>query len=126
MTDVGELVVRIKADAAQLESEMRKANGVVKQHSGEMGNALGQLKSQFRELLPAITIAAVAEFGRRAIESADHINDLALRTGFMGSTLSALNIPLKQSGSSLDDFSSSINRMNNLIGEAAKGTNQEA
>ena len=29
MTDIGELVVRIKADAAQLEREMHKANGVV-------------------------------------------------------------------------------------------------
>ncbi len=126
MTDIGELVVRIKADAAQLEQEMKKANGVVRQSAGEMGDVMGQLKNQFKDLIPAITIAAVFEFGRRAIESADHINDLALRTGFAGSTLSALNIPLKQSGSSLDDFSASINRMNNLIGEAAKGTNQEA
>ena len=51
MTDIGELVVRIKADAAQLEQEMRRVNGVVTKGAGEMGGALGSLKTQFKELL---------------------------------------------------------------------------
>lgn len=126
MTDIGELVVRIKADASELEREMRKMNGVVRQNANEVSDSLKDVKKQFAELLPVLTVGAVVEFGRRALEAADHINDLALRTGFAGSTLSALNIPLKQSGSNLDEFSASVNRMNNMIGEASKGTNQEA
>ena len=126
MTDIGELVVRIKADATELERQMKKAQGVVKSSASDMEQAVGSLKQQFKELLPAITAVAILEFGKSALEAADHINDLALRTGFAGSTLSALNIPLKQSGSSLDEFSASMNRMNNLVGEAAKGLNQEA
>ncbi|MBN9517460.1 hypothetical protein J0H58_02905 [bacterium] len=126
MTDVGELKVTIKADAAQLEREMQKANGVVKQATGQMGGAFKDLKSQIASLVPALSLVAFAEFGKSAFEAADHINDLAQRTGFLGSTLSALNIPLKQGGSNLDEFAASINRMNAMIGEAAKGTNQEA
>ena len=126
MTDIGELVVRVKADSTQLQQEMAKTAGVVRQHAGQMEAAVSGLKEQFKELIPAVTVASIVEFGHRAVEAADRLNDLALRTGFAGSTLSALNIPLKQSGSSVDEFAASINRMNNLIGEAAKGTNQEA
>src|SRR5688572_12463711 len=106
MTDIGELVVRIKADATQLEREMRKANGVVKSSAGDMGSSLKALKSQFAALVPALSAVALVNFGRTAIAEADHINDLALRVGFLGSTLSALDIPLRQSGSSLDEFTS--------------------
>ncbi|WP_435007981.1 hypothetical protein P12x_005247 [Tundrisphaera lichenicola] len=125
MTDIGELVVRIKADAAQLEREMRKANGIVKQSAGEMGGAFGKLKQQILELAPAISAVALVEFGRRAIDAAGHIVDLADRIGFASSTLSALEAPLVTSGSNLDEFGAAVNKMNNLLGEAAKG-NEEA
>ena len=39
MTDIGELVVRIKADAAQLESELKKANTIIKQSAGGWSDA---------------------------------------------------------------------------------------
>lgn len=124
MADIGELVVRIKADAAQLDREMRRANGVVQQNAGSMTRAFGSLKAQITALAPALSAAALVGFGRAALTQADHINDLALRTGFLGSTLSALNIPLKQSGSNLDEFTGSMVRMNNNVAEAVKG-NQE-
>jgi len=90
-----------------------------------MGGALGGLAGQFRALVPALSVAAVVQFGRAAFTAADHINDLAQRIGFAGSTLSALNIPLLQAGSNLDEFAASAAILNNQVGEAAKG-NQEA
>ncbi len=62
MTDIGELVIRIKADAAQLQSEMNKANGVVKQSAGEMGNAIQTLRGQLLDLVPALSVGAFVEF----------------------------------------------------------------
>ncbi|MBP3955389.1 hypothetical protein J8F10_08860 [Gemmata sp. G18] len=126
MTDVGELKVRISADAAQLERGLKKANDSVQQAAGSMGTSLATLKSQFAALVPALSVVAFAQFAKGAFDAADHINDMAQRTGFLGSTLSALNIPLQKGGSSLDEFSGSIARMNAMIGEAAKGTNEGA
>lgn len=126
MTDIGELVVRIKADAAQLESALQKANLSTKAAAASMTNSLRDLRNQFTALVPALSIGALAAFGAKAFQEADHINDLAQRTGVLGSTLSALKLPLAQGGSGLDEFAASINRMNNLVGEAAKGVNQEA
>lgn len=126
MADMEELIVRIRADASQLEREFKKAQGIVENSSRGMSGALSNVIAQTRALLPALTVATIVAFGKSAFAAADHLNDLGQRTGFAASTLSALNIKLLQSGSSVDDFASSMNRMNNLIGEAAKGTNQEA
>ena len=126
MTDVGEIVVRIKADVAQLEREMKRANAVVQQNAAGMSSSLTALQGQFAGLSAAVGVAAVVAFGKQAFAAADHVNDLAQRTGFLGSTLSALDTPLKQGGSNLDEFAASINRMNAMVGEAAKGTNQDA
>lgn len=118
MTDIGELVVRIKADAAQLEREMQKANGVVQQSTGAMEKSFGRLKSEILSLAPALSAVALVGFAKHAFEAADRLNDLALRTGVAGSTLSALEVPLKQSGSSVDDLSSAMIKLNNTLGEA--------
>lgn len=126
MADLEELVVRIKADASSLEREMRKAQTTVQQSSRGMQSALKGVTDQAYALLPALSVAAVAAFAKGAFTAADRINDLALRTGFAGSTLSSLNIKLLQSGTDLDSFAASINRMNNMIGEAARGLNKEA
>ncbi len=126
MADMEELIVRIRADASQLEREFKKAQGIVTKSSSDMSRALADVRSQVMSILPALSVAAVVAFGKSAFAAADHLNDLALRTGIAGSTLSALNIKLLQGGSSVDDFAGSINRMNNLVGEAAKGLNQEA
>lgn len=121
MVDIAELAVRIKADASQLSAEMKKVQAVVQQASGGMSLSLGGLKSQMLSLAPAISAIAFVNFAKGAIEAADRLNDLSQRTGIAASTLSALNIPLQQGGSSVDEFAGSINKMNNMIGEAAKG-----
>ncbi len=118
MADIGELVVRIKADAAQLERELKKAGALTESTAKRMTGALRDLRGQFADLLPALSIGALLAFGRSAFQSADRINDLSQRTGILGSTLSALNVPLKQSGSSLDEFAGSLVRMNNAIADA--------
>lgn len=125
MSDMAELVLRIRADASQLEREMKKAQGIITQNSKGMTSALAGVTAQAKALLPAISAVAVVSFARNTIVAADALNDLSMRTGVAGSTLSALNIPLLQAGSNVEEFASGINRMNNMVGEAAKGS-QEA
>lgn len=120
MVDVGELVLRIKADSTSLERELKKVASITKTQTGVMGAAFSSLTSQVKALAPALGVAALVAYGRHALVAADHINDLALRTGLMGSTISALEVPLKQSGSGLDDLSQAVIRLNNNLGEAVK------
>ena len=121
MSEIDLLVGRIKADASQLERELKRAENATKDTAGRMGGALNNLKSQFAALVPAVSLGALVAFGKNAIDAAGHMNDLAGRIGFAATTLAALEAPLAATGSSLDDLSASVNLMNNQIGEAAKG-----
>jgi hypothetical protein len=124
MTDVGDLTVRIKADTSSLQAEMKSAEAAVVETASGMESALEALKDQFMELVPAISIAALAEFSKGALEAADDLYIMAQRTGIAAETLSALSIPLKQNGSSVDEFSASMKFMSRNIELASQG-NQE-
>lgn len=50
MADVGELVVRIRADAAQLESGLKKANQTTQQSANSISSSLQRLKGRFGDL----------------------------------------------------------------------------
>jgi hypothetical protein len=115
------LVVRIAADASQLQAEMQKASGVVKQSAGEMGGAFETLKDQIKDLIPELSAAAFVEFAKGALEAADNLYIMGQRTGFAADTLSKLNIPLKQNGSSVDEFSASMKFLSRNIELAAEG-----
>lgn len=125
MSTIDELVVRIRADSAQLQAELKKASQVTQNETRKMAESAGGLKDQLKELIPAITIASMWEFGKRAIETAGHIKDLADRIGFSAGTLSALEVPLAAAGSGLDEFAAGMNRLNDTLGNAING-NQEA
>ena len=126
MTDISELVVRIKADASGLDRELKKTTGAVRDASNNMGNSIGRLSGQFKALTAGLSVAAFVGFVKSASQAADRLNDLADRTGIAATTLSALSLPLQLGGSSADEFASSITRMNNAIGEAASGQSQSA
>jgi hypothetical protein len=119
VTDLSELVVRIRADASALEREMKRASGVVTREVSSMDKVFGAFKTQMLALVPALSVAAVVNFAKNASLAADRLNDLSARTGIAATTLSALSLPLKQGGSDIEQFSASITRMNNAIGEAA-------
>lgn len=126
MTDISELVVRIKADASQLDRELKKTTGTVTNASNQMSSAVSGLSRQFVALASGLSVAAIVGFAKQASLAADRLNDLSARTGVAATTLSALELPLKQSGSSAEEFASSITRMNNAIGEAASGQSESA
>lgn len=126
--DIAELVVRIKADAAQLSAEMNKVNALVKQASSGiqqnnsvMASSFSMVKSQLAALAPAISAVAFVGLAKSAFNAADRMTDLADQIGFSAQTLSALNIPLLTADSNVEQFAASINKMSNIIGEAARG-----
>ncbi|HYH68448.1 MAG TPA: hypothetical protein VD866_27390, partial [Urbifossiella sp.] len=121
MATVEELVVRIKADASQLERELKRVQGITQQSTTRMSNAFGGLAAQMRQLVPALGAAAVVTFGKRAIDAAGNIVDLSQQIGFAASSLTALEGRLAASGATLDQFAASVNLMNANIGQAVSG-----
>lgn len=110
--ELAELVVKLRADTSSLQAEMKRASGIVQQSSGNMQSSFAGVAAAARALVPALSVGAMVAFGKSALDAADRLGDLALRTGVSVETLSALQIPLKQGGSSLEEFSGAISRLN--------------
>jgi hypothetical protein len=120
-TNVGDLVVRIKADATQLESSLKSATQTTQQSANTMAASLTEVKSAMEALLPAFSAVALIEFGKSAIDSAENLTHMADRIGFTVQTLSALQPTLEKNGSSVDEFATSVNFLNRNLGLAASG-----
>jgi hypothetical protein len=119
-SEMAELVVRIRADATRLESEMKRVSGVVQQSGSKMQTSLGGVAAAARTLMPALSVAAIVSFSKSALQAAGAITDMAQQIGFSTNALLALEVPLAQTGSSIENFSSAINLMNANIGQAAQ------
>lgn len=126
MTDSAELIVKVRADASSLSTEMKKAEQAVSGSASRMQTSVSSLAGSLKGLIPALGVASLIGFAKQASLAADKLGDLSQRTGLAASTLSAVSLPLQLAGSSVDEFSSSVTRMNNAIGEAANSGNTKA
>lgn len=122
MTDLSELVVRIKADSSGLDRELKKATGSVTNASNQMGSSIAAVGAQFAKWIPAISAAALVGFAKNAINAAGALQDLSDRTGISSGFLSSMQITLDNAGSSVQEFANALGLMNNFIGEAANGS----
>lgn len=123
-------VARLQADLTANTSAFEAGMSRAKKSAGGFKGVVGDLQVSFGSLTRTLAVFSggvlTLGFIKNAIQAADAINDLSARVGIAGSTLSAFNVPLKQSGSSLEEFTAMIGRMNNAIGEAASGGSKEA
>lgn len=126
MATLEELVVRIKADASQLDRELKRVGGTVQQSTTRMSAGFAGLKRELASLAPALGAAALVSFAKKAIDTAGRITDLGQQIGFAANTLSALETPLAKSGATLDQFAASVNLMNANIGNAVSGNEELA
>lgn len=66
--------------------------------------------------------AAVFALGNHSADAAAEMHDLSLSTGVSVETLSAFRLVARQAGLSMEEFGSSIEKFDKLIGEAANGS----
>lgn len=125
MATLDELVVRIKADASQLERELQKVSGTTQQATSKMGAALASV-SRVGVLAFAAIGVGIVSFEKRAIAAADALNDLSARSGVSAEFLSAMRTEIENSGGSIEQFAQSLFFMNRQIGEAMSGNEAAA
>jgi hypothetical protein len=68
--------------------------------------------------------AAVFSLAKFSADAAGEIHDLSISTGVSVETLSAFRLVAKQSGLSMEEFGSSLEKFDKLIGEAAHGSDE--
>lgn len=120
MTDLAKLVVRLEAETAKYQSELEKAK---RQLSGFEKTANAAVKNIAVAVGAAAVAAAVgvAALTKAAIDSADHLNDLAKSTGVSVEALSQLEYAAQRSGTDLETLTTGLRKLASTSFDAAKG-----
>lgn len=136
MTDSADTQIKtiLTADSGDFEAGVKRASAALSQAEGKFKSSTKNMTSSFQgfsqavekglaELGIAFGVAEIINYSKELIELGAHLNDLSKQTGIAATTISALRAPLEASGSSIDEFSADVVKMNKNISEAATGQN---
>jgi hypothetical protein len=121
MATLEELVVKISADATPLKNELNKMTATTKQAAGKMESSFGAVSMALRYLAPAVVVSQIVSLGKAGVDAAGKFTDMAAQIDFAAGSLASLEVPLTQSGSSIEALSASIGIMTANIGQATSG-----
>lgn len=121
---VADLVVRLKADTAQLDRELKKTETKVEATSRRISSAFSALRPGLIAAGAAIAggAAALGLMARRALETADDLGKAADRIGVTTESLQRLSFAADLAGVSQAQFEKGLETFVRRMGEAAGGT----
>jgi hypothetical protein len=121
MATLEELTVKITADTSAMRTSLKNITAQTQSATSKMSASFGAASFAVRGFVAAFSVRAIVGFGQNVIDAAGKLNDLSQRIGFTASTLSALEPALVTSGSSVEALAGVVARLNNILGEAARG-----
>ena len=88
---------------------------------GKLGNVTKGIRGQIGALIPLGVGAGLGMLASKAINAADHLNDLSLQTGVSVEQLSQFQGAAEDSGTTVDAVAKGIGRLNRGLDDAATG-----
>jgi TP901 family phage tail tape measure protein len=129
MADLASLVIGLRADVAQLQSDLGKANALNQRYAKSASDTWTSAGADIGKALGAgiIAIAGIgAAMAKQAIDAADGLSKLSQKVGVSVESLSALNVAAKLSDVSVDQLQGGLSRLARSAADAATGSKQQA
>lgn len=120
------LRIDIAASFAAFQDAMTAIERSAKKSAGNLQGAFKGVNSTLAGLGVSVSVGGLAALVKSSIDAADHINDLSKRTGVAVEVLGGIGFAAAQAGSSLDNVSGVIGKLNKSIAEAGSGNLQIA
>lgn len=131
----GSIVVELLAKTGSFETDTARAGRALKKLEKDAADSARAIKASFvGNLLAGFAKDLIYELGSvpgrlaavvtGAIDAADHLNDLAKKTGIAADTLGGIGFAAKQSGGDLDSAAAAAGKLNKSLAEAASGNKQ--
>lgn len=124
MATLEELVVKVRADSTQFNSELAKMTTTTKQAAGKMESSFSAAGMAARFIAPAAVVSTIVGLGKAGVDAAGKFTDLSQQIDFAAASIASLEAPLVKSGSSIEGLSASIGIMSANIGQALSGNEQ--
>lgn len=119
---IAEAFVAFTADLSGLKTGLKNAEKETAGTAGRISTALGTIG---RIAFPAGVVAAIVASGKAAIDAADQMQEMSIKTGETTENLSVLKYAAEQSGSSIEEMGVAFKGMANSRAAALSG-NKEA
>src|SRR3990172_6871638 len=103
------------ADAALVQAESMRASQAA---AARFGTVFG--------VAVAAAAGGIVAVARRAIDAADHLNDLSKKTGIAATTLGGIGFAAEQAGGDLDSAAEALGKLNKTVAAAAVGNKDAA
>jgi hypothetical protein len=116
---LGNLVIRMSADIADIATSISKAEHQFQKFKGNVNKILGTIGV-------GISVGSFASFIKGTIDAADALNDLRKRTGQTGQDLLVLQGAAVRGGVGMEAVSGVVSKLSTRMIEAAKGTGDAA
>jgi hypothetical protein len=120
-TQLGSLVVSLEANMARFTSDMGRAAQQTEQAMGKINGAANLAKGALAALGVGVSVGAFAALVKGAIDAADSLRDMSMKTGIAVETLNGLGFAAGQAGGSLESMVAAAGKLNKSIVEAAGG-----
>lgn len=124
---IGGIEIQMMADLARLKKDMDQAKSMVGDASKAMQGAADMVKTAFAAIGAGLTVAALVHVVKGAIDAAEALHDLSIRTGASVESLSALQAIGRTTGTSAEAIAGAMNKLAKnmaVANEDSKGTGQ--
>lgn len=122
MSVVEKMVVQVAADYMPLAQGLAGATAEVKKTSDRIGGILDGLNKGFAALGVGLSVGALANFTKGAMNSAEALVDTAQSIGITTASLQELRYAAVESGLEVSQIDSAITKFSSKLGDAVNGT----
>lgn len=121
---IATLSIDLVAKLANLERDMGRAAQIAERNAKRMESAFAGVKTSLAAIGSVLTVGAFAGMVRGVADAGDQLAKLSTRTGIAVEELSKLQYAASLSDVSNEDLSTSLGRLNKVLGEAADGSKE--
>ena len=121
-TQVGELLIKMSADVAQLKSDMAESKRLVRDATGDMKEAFEEAKKALETIGVGLSFAELTRQFLELAESVRAIGESSERLGMTAEQFQQMSYSMKLAGGDADKTQMAIGKLDMLIGQAAGGT----
>jgi hypothetical protein len=123
---VGDVVIRMAADLADLRTGFDQAKGQAEEWGSKLKGTVDIVTGALAALGVAASVSAFANAIKDSIDYADGLNDLSQKVGLTVETLGGLEYAAKQSGADLDTVAKGAQKLAEKMADAAGGNAEAA
>jgi hypothetical protein len=123
---IGALRVSLSADTAAFQQGMKRAESQAKSSASSIQRSLGMVKAGFASFVAGISLGAITQGVRAALDYAGSLGEIAQQLGVTTRELQTFRYAVSQNGGSIEQADQALGKFSIALSKALSGSKQTA